>query len=354
MKKKAPAAGLLIPNLAAVAQAAQVSLSTASRALRNSAKISFATRQRIQEIATRLGYRPNPYVNVLMTHVRQSRAAPYSATCAWLDRAAAPEAWKHNHVQQLFYAGAVARAEALGFHIERFHCHQPGLTRKRIAEILLARGIHGVLCTADEPNAQLLALPLNPAEFAVATIGCRFTDPELHFSANDQFASAAAAHRQLRQLGYTRVGFVTTRQHEEIVDYRFSGGYLSALAATNMQGQIPIHYHVPGELVPLRQWVRQFKPDALLVVGDIDALALTRQLGLKVPDDVAVAVLDWHDALPGVAGMNQDHARVGAGAVDLMVSQIKRNEFGVPVHAQGVIVESHWMPGRTAPGRTPG
>ncbi len=42
-----------------IAQAAGVSVSTASRALNNNPRISLKTRQRVKEIADQLGYLPN-------------------------------------------------------------------------------------------------------------------------------------------------------------------------------------------------------------------------------------------------------------------------------------------------------
>lgn len=348
--KSPPANDGLAPKLKTVAKTAGVSTSTASRALQNSPQIALATRRRIQEIAKQLGYHTNPYVSVLMAHVRQTRPPPYTATLAWIDRLP-PNAWRENPVQTLFFNGAVARAEALGFRIERVPCHDPKLNPSRLGDILRSRGINGVLCSADRPDARLMELPLDPNAVAVATVGCRFTKPDLHFSTNDQFITARMGHRRLIDLVYQRVGFVTTRSLEEIVDHRFSGGYLSVLATRTDGLGIPVFFADENDDDAFASWLRRYQPDAVLTTFMIDVLAKIRGAGLRVPQDVAFAMLDWNDTLPDVAGIRQDHERVGAGAVDVLVSQIKRNEFGVPVHPQGVLIEGEWVDGKTAPSR---
>lgn len=59
-------------TLKQIALEAGVSVMTVSRALRNQPSSASATRQRIQQIAERLGYRPNPLVSALMSYRRSA------------------------------------------------------------------------------------------------------------------------------------------------------------------------------------------------------------------------------------------------------------------------------------------
>lgn len=338
-----------VPTLQTVALAAQVSVSTASRALRNDPKISRATRARVQAVAARLHYRPNPYLSVLMTHLRQTRPTLAPATLVWLDRSPDPQAWRRNHIQAGFYQGGHARAEALGFRLERLACADPRMSRARLTDVLRARGIHGILCSADRPDVALLGFPIDVSTFAVASVGCRFVTPDLHFSMNDQFATAALGCRRLWELGYRRIGLLTSRRLEAIVDHRFIGGYMAAWDQL-APGQPPsVFDYDAGTPQRLAEWVQRQRLDALLAAGQEDACAYVRTAGWRVPQDLAVAVLDWHPGLSGRAGVCQNHARVGAAAVDLVVRQIHANEFGAPAFAQGVLVESEWREGESAP-----
>lgn len=338
------------PTLESVARAAGVSVSTVSRGLRNDPQIAPATRRRIQRIAREAGYRANPYVSVLMSHVRQSRPAPYIATLAWLDRLP-PNAWRKNPVQTQFFLGAQARAEELGFRLERIAC-RTGLTPARLREILHHRGINGVLCSADQLDAGSRELPLEVEGIAVATVGCRFTRPDLHFSTNDQFATARLGHRRLRALGYRRVGFVTTRGLEAQVDYRLAGGFLSIPTERPEDGGIPVFFadeHTDGEFAA---WLDRHRPEAVLTTYLTELAEKIRRTGRRIPEDLGFALLDRDEENGAVAGVCQEHRRVGAGAVDVVVSQIRRNEFGLPLHAQGVLIEGAWIDGPSAPPRT--
>lgn len=343
-------ANRISPKLETVARAVGVSVSTVSRALRNNPQISAATRQRVQDAAKEMGYYANPYISTLMSHVRRTRPMPYQATIAWIDRLPANE-WKANPVQAQFYAGAEERAQSMGFQIERLHCVDPALNRSRLSSILHSRGINGVLCSADLPEPSLKEFPFDVETFAVATVGCRFTKPDLHFSTNDQFMTARLAHQRLIELGYRRVGFVTTRGLEDVVDHRFTGGFLSALSSRVNRSDVPVHYVDDQGEDSFSEWLHDHRPDAVISAFMIELLDKILSMGLRVPEDVGFAVLDWDPRQSHISGIRQNHRRVGAGAVDVLVSQINRNEFGVPENAQGILIEGEWVDGATAPPR---
>lgn len=344
-----PASPRCVHSLSSVAHAAGVSLSTASRALRHDPQIAAATRLRVQQVAREVAYASNPYVSVLMSRLRQSRPAPYRATIAWLDRLPV-RAWREDPVQREFFLGAHKRAAELGFQLDRVPC-RPGIDPARLREILRCRGIDAVLCSADRLGSSYREFPLDVSGLAIATVGCRFTGTDLHFSTNDQFATARLGHRRLRALGYRRVGFVTTRALEEQVDYRFSGGFGAVHAAERDGEPVPIFFADEQSDAELNGWLDRFGPEAVLTTHLADVAERIRRSGRRIPRDVAFAMLDVERNDGGLAGVCQEHERVGAGAVDLVVSQINRGEFGVPAHAQGMLVEGLWMDGPTAPQR---
>jgi LacI family transcriptional regulator len=88
-RKEATPAGHL--SLAALAAASSVSKSTASRVLSGNSMVAEATRAHSMAEAARLGFRPNPYLKVLMTSLRARGPLPFRAALAWLDCAPCDE-----------------------------------------------------------------------------------------------------------------------------------------------------------------------------------------------------------------------------------------------------------------------
>lgn len=62
------------PSYRDIADRAGVSLMTVSLALRNSPRISAATRTRIQRIASEIGYTADPQIADMMNYLRKRRA----------------------------------------------------------------------------------------------------------------------------------------------------------------------------------------------------------------------------------------------------------------------------------------
>lgn len=332
----------------AVAAAAGVATSTVSRALKGDPRISAATRERIQKIAERMGYRPNPLVSALMVHLRHGHPPAARCNLAWLDFFPQPEDWQHDPVHRAFWTGAAARAEALGYSISRIRA--TGKPAASLARSLRNRGIQGVLLpefAASGGWATSIPLPLE--QFTIVSVGTRFERPSLHYSSDDQYECGRLAVQRLWEMGYRRIGYVGETRVERIVNGRFLAGYFSTLQS-ELGGVAlpPLLTERDEEVIP---WLRRVAPQAI-ITANRRLLNVIRRHGVRVPEDVALAHLnvdDVENAAPGeVAGVRQDNAGVGSNAVELLVNLLYQNEVGVPEHPKGLQVHGAWVDGATA------
>jgi LacI family transcriptional regulator len=338
-------------SLGDVAKEAKVSLSTASRALAGKSIISPRTIERVRQVAAQLGYRPNPFMRTLMATRRLSKRLPYRATLAWIDINLSPDDWRIWPVETLFFEGARDRAAERGYELERFFAREPGVSRERLMQVLNSRGVHGALFD----NAHLLVergepLPVDPARFALVSVGCRVEQPSLSFAMNDCFATARLGHTRMRAAGYRRTILITAHYLECFVDYRFVGGYCSVAEETGAGEKVQILYVEDFELNTLTEWLKKQNADSVLVT----CLPRVREAFLKqkskLPRSFGYATLDFDSSQVDMAGVDQCHTKVGAAAVDLLINQLEHSEIGLPLNPHGVMIEGDWLDGASAPG----
>ncbi|MBC8011235.1 MAG: LacI family DNA-binding transcriptional regulator [Burkholderiales bacterium] len=341
------------PTLEAVARLAQVSLSTASRALRNHPDISAATIARVRGVADKIGYRPNPLVRSLMTQVRTGHVDHSGACLAYLDMSPRHDFWRTYAVTRKFFQGARERAAALGFSFERFFPAADGFSRDRLTRMLEARGIRGVLLPVHVEHEPVRLtvddFPLDLGHFASVAIGGEYMDPAVHFSSNNQYMSGRVARRHLRDLGYTRPGIVIEPKVDRSTDSRFQAGFFSdRWPAPDMP--VPVLFAKPGDERAFAAWYREHRPDC--VVANFPYIHdWLLALGVSVPRECAFASLDWDETTSSFAGINQRSDAVAAAAVDMLVAQLDRNEIGFPAIARGIFIDGVWVEGPSAPPR---
>lgn len=346
------------PTLKDIAAAAGVSPMSVSLALRNSPRVSAETRARVQALAEKMGYRPNAFAANLVQH-RISRNARYQASLAFIHCCQRAEDWKRSGTHSRFRTGALARAGALGYQLEELWLEDPRLATDTLQRLLHHRGIPGLLLSSLNDN--LLSQPgymsrfhgLDIAPLACASVGWRMEQPPIHCASNDQFHSAALAVKQLRALGYQRLGLVISATTDQALDHRYRAGYLAH--QDSAAGEPPLPVIAPGPTGRSRflRWFREWRPDA--IISQIPhVLPWLRHAHFSVPGDVAVALLDLqfgrHDE--GCAGVNQNHEQVGMAAVDLVVSQIQRHESGCPPYQKSLLIQGEWVHGWSAPGKS--
>ena len=131
-------------TLQMIADRVGVSCATVSMALRNAPQISAARRKEIGKVAEELGYRPNALVATLMAHIRQAKPPPRRTGLFYLVSGDSARCGAPGTTPELFFLGAREQAAKRGFHLEPFWIREPGMTEKRLARILRARGIPGV------------------------------------------------------------------------------------------------------------------------------------------------------------------------------------------------------------------
>ena len=349
-----------------VAERARLSVAAVSYALRDNPKVSPETRARVQAIAAAVGYRPNPRVASLMSHIRRSqlRDAGEHIAFVWMHTTKAQAAG--DPFLRKVIAGARGRAEQVGFALEEFWTSERGMTERRLAQIIQARGIVGVVLSPVTTNEPAVTLDWNWGPFAAAVIGNVTWTPELHHAGHHHYLAMQMVLRELGQLGCARPVALIEPESNERAKRAWEAAFLTHHPQRGRAGECVRVLQRPakegaagggrseggaGGGGELGKWIRARKPDALIVsatrlLQEPGVKAAVRELGLPV------VTLYWSesDGVAGIGGVDQCYDRIAAHAVDLVVTQLNNNEYGAPDLPRMMLFPGRWMaPGM--PGR---
>jgi LacI family transcriptional regulator len=136
-----------------------------------------------------------------------------------------------------------------------------------------------------------------------------------------------------------------------MVDRRFSAGFWAGQEEVQASERIPTFPFHPAHEVSFRAWYLQHKPDVILCINH-EVKKWIGDMNIKVPEEVGLAHLDCHDEFPDWAGMRQNNEMVGAAAVDMLVAQLHRNEFGLRKNSKASFIQGSWVDGPTIIRRT--
>jgi len=352
-------------TLSDVARKAGVHVTTVSQALRNHPSIAAATRARLQALALEMNYRPDPFLRSLVAYRARRSAGDKMPTLAYVTNWHTRWGWKKVAAHSGFYAGAEAKATELGFRLEHFWLHEPGFTQKRLAETLAARGIDGVI-VASHSRELGDQLQLDWEHLCAVKIDYFPHEPRLHNVTNNQCNIIRLAMRRLMGLGYRRMGFVVHRGWDHAVDNNWTAGYLTAQQELASADRLPAHifpemhpvsrwFHetnasVLADPVPFQKWLDRYRPDVVIAKAAY-VLPLIKDLGLKIPQDIAFADLFLEEPGGSIGGVRQNHDRVGATSVEIVAGQLQHHKFGIPTIPIKTYVDGTWFDGASCPSR---
>lgn len=345
-----------------IARAARVHNATVSLALRNSPLISPVTRERIQEIADRLGYRPDPALRALVAYRKGLVVNHQAEPIAYVTSGTTRWGWREIATEEAHFQGAQRKAAEYGYQLEHFWLGEAGMTGHRLSNVLFHRGINGMLLATPAQTAGE-SFDFEWERLSAVRLGCFPLLPPLHRVANDAGAAIRLAVRKAVGAGYRRIGLILPDGWDESVDEAWSLGFAMEQcrvaaaprrpAYLQQAPRLPLLDEAAGPtkrscLAILDDWFSEFQPD--IVLGSFaHAVEFFSPLGIQVPRDVAfVELLRDHDD-PNLAGVCQNCERVGEVAIELLVGQLQRNLRGLPPVPTTTYLENTWADGASMP-----
>jgi LacI family transcriptional regulator len=306
-------------TLRTIAEAAGVHPSTASRVLNSdsSARVGDETIERIRRIAARLGYEPNPWARSLRTN----RTLMIGLIIPRLTDVV---------LAQMFEA-AEDRAREKGYQAVTLSTRDKEEEERRLANILLDRRVDGlILATCHMGDPLLDELEEQGVPFVLMN---RSSGDHPAVRGDDELGGYLAARHLLTQ-GHGRIGVVAGPTGISTTTLRLKG-YRRAHEEGGLTVDesliVPSSLGVEGGVAAGSQLLAlSNRPTAIFAVNDsaaIGAMAAARDLGLRVPDNLAV--IGYNDdeiaaMLPvPLSSVALPLRQIGRLAVDLLLQRIE-------------------------------
>lgn len=326
-----------------IAERAQVSAMTVSRALANRPRVAAATRRRILRLADELGYRPDPEISKLMHHLR-SRVRPrfQSVICGLTTRPAGRE---HPYFLALL-AGAMRQAERRGYGFLLWRTTAKRADWAGLHGMLRARGVQGVLLLPQREPVDLTGL-LRWESFSVVSATASVLAPQFPRVNPHHFGNALLLCRRLAALGYRRPGLITTQEHDQRVGHHFA-------AACTWHGL----NEAPELVRPLilreesreavARWFQRERPDVIVATEEKRLRQYARWLGLRIPGPIGLASTNVQPGSTlGWTGIDERPEEIGVAAVEVLAGLIERRVHGIPEAPTTTLLPGSWVRGRT-------
>jgi DNA-binding LacI/PurR family transcriptional regulator len=334
-----------------IAARAGVTQATVSMSLASHPRISAETRGRIQALAKELGYHPNPFVSTLMRIRRQGKPLTEKPVLALVCAQRTPDGWRtHSSVTiQQMRAGALERAALRGYRAQEFWLHRDGMSNERFSEMLHARGIRGLLLGPVAEGSPPPALRWD--YFAAVSLSVPLPNLTLTTVCSDHYFSSLTVARECYARGYRRPGLALREWHLQRFQGRWEAG---VLIASKMFPQLelaaPFYVDDSSDAAGLVRWLKREKPDVIIAPStDVvpDLMGVVARAGLRIPGDIGFAALACPELGADTSGIYQNGRMIGGLALDTLISQVERNERGLPEQATTLMVEGQWNEGGT-------
>ncbi len=308
-------------SLKEMAEQLGVSIATVSRALRNSHEVGEEMRTRVQELAKKLNYRPNPFAQSL----RQQKPKVIGVVV--------PNLVTHYYAAVL--DGIEDFATKAGYAVVAANSHEDHIREEKAIDNFVSMYVEGIIaCLAQDTVDYSHFTEINKMGIPLVFFA-RTCLPDIFSSVVSNGDEAALqATRHLIDTGSKRIAFIGGPTHLDMVKRR-KHGYLEALRERNItiDRSIVINGNIDYESArneTLKLLKREDRPDAILAFNDIITYAAfdaIKALGLHIPKDVAIIGFTEAESSAFVtpklsAIMDQAHL-TGEKACDLLLRNIR-------------------------------
>jgi LacI family transcriptional regulator len=309
---------VVVVDLRQVAAASRVSLSTASRALSGSGRISEATRDRVRRVADELGYRPNALARGLRTN--HSRLVGLVVT---------------NLVNASFHVIAEIvhnRLKASGYHLVLCITGGDVDEERAYVQTLRDHNVDGVIVVGSDPTA---VEQLRRTGIPTVHLARQPRRPAGDCVLGADLEGARDATRYLLSLSHRRIAVVAgpatvTSGYERLAGYRLAMGEAGVGHDDDLVFAGPLE-PASGVAAVDRMLAlpERRRPTAVLVTNHEAAFGLLpalRERKVRIPGELSVLcyedadLLRWWD--PAISVMDNNAARMGDLAVNILLDRV--------------------------------
>lgn len=301
-----------------------------------------------------MGYHPDPRLAALANYRKAQGNASFQGVVAWINHWRQPDQLRKFGEFERYWRGAEEVAVKQGFKLEDFRWPLD-CSAKRLENMLVARGVEAILIP---PHNDFLDWgEFDWRKFSVLRFGMSVQSPDSNLVTADQFRATVMAVTRIHEYGYRRIGLVVDFDLDEHLGGNYHGGFSWAQNKLKMNPQVPpftasaaLYRRAPEEEAKnLRCWIEQHQPDAILTSQPY-LPHLLRDLGCRVPEDIAVAGTSVCD-IPVDTGIDQRSIEIGRIAMQMLIKQINVGEQGTPHNPCRILVEGQWQDGQSLPRR---
>ena len=313
-------------TLAEVAGAAGVSLSTASRALREGGPVNEDTRRRVRTAARRLGYEPNQLARSLRT------------SASFFAGVIVPDIGIGFYARTL--KGAQDALERAGYQVLVMNTERQASREAAALRTLLSHRVHGILLATSGGFDRELSIPVVCFDNLVQGFGAGSVA-----QANREGIALLVDH--LVGHGHQRIAYVGAPPKLTSGIERLDG-FRAAMAAAGLEA-LPEQEALGDDawsVESAREATRPLlarapRPTALVAASDtlaVGAIHAARELGLRIPEDLAVVSFDdpfFADLLdPPITALARNERELGELAASLLLHAIETGRVGPPAEVR--------------------
>lgn len=309
-------------DLRRLAKELNLSISTVSKAMRDSWEIKAATKQRVREVAEKLNYQPNPYASSMRKQKSQTIAVVIPEIA--------------NNFFSVVLDGIQVIAEKKGYHVLTYLTHESLANELSTMKHLQSGRVDGVmvsLCSETSSNEHLIRLKETGMPIVFFD---RITEiPDCPTVTTDDYESAYKATEHLIQKGCKTIAYLSVSEYTSI-NHKRQQGYFDALEKNNIKRNKHLVIQCGNDnskdsVIIKRLLSRKKRPDGIFASVEKSAIStynVCNEMKIKIPRNLKVICfsnLRTASLLnPSLSTITQPAFEIGKEACELLFRKIEK------------------------------